>query len=429
MGLGILGRGVGDARFLAECGADVLVTDLKDEAELADSVRELQGYENISFVLGKHRKQDFTDTDLVIKAAGVPLDSPYIAAAREAGVEVAMSSALFARFSPATIVGVTGTRGKSTTTHLVAAILQEAGKNVFCGGNVQGVSTLAHLPESTQDEIAVLELDSWQLQGFGELGVSPSVAVFTTFMADHMNYYGHDMERYFADKANIFQYQSADDVLVVSKQVAGYIKQYGYHVPAQTVSVAADELPDGIEIPLAGEHNRLNTVLAIKAVAPFDVPREVTKNAIEAFSGVPGRLERRGVYQGREVYNDTTATTPDALVVALEAFGGRTAKPILIAGGADKQLDVSGVPDAIEQYASAVILLAGTGTDRIRNDLKGRSVPVYEAEDMTEAVMSAFDISKEGDTILLSPGFASFGLFQNEYDRGEQFNQTVERFQ
>ncbi|MEX0924990.1 MAG: Mur ligase family protein, partial [Candidatus Paceibacterota bacterium] len=179
MGLGLLGRGVGDARFLAEQGAKVLVTDLKTEDELRESVEQLKEYENISFVLGGHREEDFAGKDgenvpdMVIKAAGVPFDSPYVQAAQNAGVSVTMSTALFAKLTPATIIGITGTRGKSTVTHLVADILEASGKNVFRGGNVQGVSTLEHLPESTEGEVAVLELDSWQLQGFSEEKISP----------------------------------------------------------------------------------------------------------------------------------------------------------------------------------------------------------------------------------------------------------------
>ncbi|MEX0672627.1 MAG: Mur ligase family protein, partial [Candidatus Paceibacterota bacterium] len=179
MGLGLLGRGVGDARFLAEQGAKVLVTDLKTEDELRESVEQLKEYENISFVLGGHREEDFAGKDgenvpdMVIKAAGVPFDSPYVQAAQNAGVSVTMSTALFAKLTPATIIGITGTRGKSTVTHLVADILEASGKNVFRGGNVQGVSTLERLPESTEGEVAVLELDSWQLQGFSEEKISP----------------------------------------------------------------------------------------------------------------------------------------------------------------------------------------------------------------------------------------------------------------
>src|SRR3990167_4093606 len=219
MGLGLLGRGIGDAEFLAECGAIVTVTDKKTEAELAESVERLKKYPNITFHLGGHREEDFVTTDLVIKAAGVPLDSPEIAAARKAGVQVAMSTALFAKFAMdagAKVVGVTGTRGKSTVTQMIAYALTCASKQVLIGGNIRGLSTLAMLPKlsegSPRTKIVVLELDSWQLQGFGDIKISPHIAVFTNLMPDHQNYYP-DMEAYFSDKANIFRFQAEGDFL------------------------------------------------------------------------------------------------------------------------------------------------------------------------------------------------------------------------
>ena len=225
LGLGLLGRGVGDVEFLAKCGAEVLVTDKKSEAELEESVAKLRQYPNVSFHLGKHQIEDFTSADLVIKAAGVPLDSPEIAAARKARVQVAMSTALFAKFAMdagAKVVGVTGTRGKSTVTQMIAHALIRTNKPIVVGGNIRGVSTLAMLPKlyegSPLTTIVVLELDSWQLQGFGDLEISPNIAVFTNLMPDHQNYYP-SMEAYFEDKANIFRYQQQGDALLVGKNV------------------------------------------------------------------------------------------------------------------------------------------------------------------------------------------------------------------
>src|SRR3989344_7736826 len=217
MGLGLLGRGVGDARFLAGCGAELMITDLKSREQLAPSLAEFSG---ITYVLGEHRLEDFRECDMVLKAAGVPLDSVYIAEARAHGIPVEMSSALFARLSGVPIIGVTGTRGKSTATHLIHHVLsQVTGKKVLLGGNVRGVSNLALLDEVTDASIAVMELDSWQLQGFGEQSISPKIAVFTNFLDDHLNYYGGNREKYFADKAQIFLHQGPGDTLVTTPEV------------------------------------------------------------------------------------------------------------------------------------------------------------------------------------------------------------------
>ncbi|MDP3645632.1 MAG: Mur ligase family protein, partial [bacterium] len=215
MGLGLLGRGVGDVVFLAKCGAEVVVTDKKSESELAQSVEQLKKYSNVTFHLGGHNIEDFQNCDMVLKAAGVRLDSPEIAAARAADIPIVMSTALFAKYATeagAIIVGVTGTRGKSTIAHMIFHTLQKAGKRSHLGGNVRGVSTLAMLPDVHKRDIAVLELDSWQLQGFGDLRISPHIAVFTNLMSDHQNYY-LDTETYFTDKSNIFKFQKEGDVL------------------------------------------------------------------------------------------------------------------------------------------------------------------------------------------------------------------------
>ncbi len=174
MGLGLLGRGVGDARYLAENGAELIVTDLKSTDALAPSLALLEGVPGIEYRLGEHRLEDFRDRDLILKAAGVPLDSPYVAEAKAQGIPVRMSADLFMELSGVNCIGVTGTRGKSTVTHMVASILEGAGKHVLLGGNVRGVSTLALLPEATPASIAVLELDSWQCQGLGGSEAEPA---------------------------------------------------------------------------------------------------------------------------------------------------------------------------------------------------------------------------------------------------------------
>lgn len=442
IGLGLLGRGVGDAKFLAECGAELVVTDLKAREQLASSLSELVGFRNITFVLGEHRIEDFEHRDLIIKAAGVPLDSPYIAHARKCGVPIEMSTALFAKLSGATIVGITGTRGKTTTTHLIYEGLKKAGKKVFLGGNVQGVSTLALLPQVSLQDIVVLELDSWQLQGFGptsqnelrgtsEAGISPHISVFTNLMVDHMNYYKNDMEQYFRDKANIFLYQKAGDVLVAGKAVAEKIKQQiPGDFPATIIEAPPMALPLDWEITLVGAHNRENATLAFLALKALGLSSGMIRSAFEKFTGVAGRLEFVREINGVKIYNDTTATTPDATVAGLRALGEHERKNIvLIFGGADKGLDMSALISEIPKYCKAAVLLPGTGTEKIRfmiHDSRFMNMRVEEEKTLTEAVHTAMEQAEKGDIILFSPAFASFGMFTNEYDRGEQFMQKIQ---
>ncbi len=421
MGLGLLGRGVGDARYLAEQGAELIITDLKTKEELSSSLQQLSGFPNITYVLGEHRLEDFQNRDFILKAAGVPLDSPYIQEAEKHHISIKMSASWFMELSGIPVIGVTGTRGKSTTTHMIHSILMAARVPVLLGGNVRGVSTLALLDEATPQHHALFELDSWQCQGFGNEKMSPQIAVFTTFMPDHMNYYKDDMEVYLRDKANIFLYQKPDDTLVLGSQCAEVVQDsYSERMVGKTVVASEHDVPDDWQLKIPGQHNRYDAGLALATARVLGIPDTVSRSALETFAGVPGRLELVRTVNGVDFYNDTTATTPDATLAALRALpAGRT---ILLMGGADKGLNMTELIREIPTLTKQVLLLQGTGTSRIRTELP--SAPVYET--MQAALTAAVETAEDGDTVLLSPAFASFGMFKNEYDRGDQFTAIVE---
>lgn len=424
MGLGLLGRGVGDAEFLAQMGAQVLVTDRKTEKELEASVEKLKQYPNISFFLGGHRTEDFTNCDMVIKAAGAPLVAPEIKEARAANVPVYMSTALFAKFAReagAKIVGVTGTRGKSTVTNMIyhvlkqAALRQDSGREiqVFLGGNVRGKSTLAMIPEVKQGDICVLELDSWQLQGFGDLQISPDVSIFTNLMPDHLNYYPN-MQAYFLDKANIFKYQNQNDALVVGDTIVDKVRA---EMPLSNPMLPTP-LPLDMQLLIPGEHNRTNAALASAALKALKVPEDLIRQGLETFPGVEGRLQFVREFHKVKIYNDNNATTPEATIAALNSFPERTI--ILIAGGSDKGLDLDELVNEVQRTVKKVILLKGTGTEKLQPRF---AVPVHET--LKSAFEEAVAEAKPGDIILFSPAFASFGMFKNEYDRSDQFLSLV----
>lgn len=423
MGLGLLGRGVGDAKYLAAQGAELIVTDLKSKEELASSLAELEGFKNISYTLGGHRLEDFRGRDLILKAAGIPLDSSFIAEARKEGTPIRMSADLFAEYAGIPVVGITGTRGKSTTTHMLAAIAKAAGVRYLLGGNIRGVSTLALLDEVRGGETAILELDSWQLQGFGEAHLSPGLAVFTTFYPDHLNYYKDDLAAYLTDKANIFFYQSPGDTLVLGKQCSPIIiEKFGDAIESDIVIAGEEQLPADWTLSIPGVHNRYNAALALAAARAMDISDEVSRGALESFAGVPGRLEFVREVNGVKIYNDSNSTTPEATLAALAALDPEEEKKIvLIIGGADKGLAMSELREAVHRHCKDVVFLAGTGTDRIRSDAPDK--PVFDS--LSDAFRAAQNAAAPGDVILFSPAFASFGMFKNEYDRGDRFNALV----
>lgn len=422
MGLGLLGRAVGDAEFLAQNGADLIVTDLKGDEDLRASLKVLEPYPNVKYRLGGHEMEDFKNRDYILKAAGVPFDSPYIKEAEKNNIPVKMSASWFVALSKIPVVGVTGTRGKSTVTHMLYDIMQAAGMETLLGGNVRGVSTLAFLPQVKENSLALMELDSWQCKGFGDEEMSPSVAVFTSFFKDHMNYYHDNMGHYFADKAQLFLNQKPSDTLVATGSVAQKIQEYKKEPPSQLVVADEKPFPKEWKLSVPGEHNILNAQCALAAARALGIDDEVTKQALENFKGVPGRLELVREVKGIKIYNDTTATTPEATRAGIDALDSGNKNLILIMGGADKGLPMDILIPEVQNRTKKVILLAGSGTETIKDKLS--QAPIYE--ELSLALQDAVDSAKEGDTILLSPAFASFGMFKNEFDRGDQFNALVQ---
>ncbi len=418
LGLGLLGRGVGDAAFLAQHCKKVYVTDNKTADELHVSLNALKEFSNIEYTLGGHDFKNFTDVDFVIKGAGVRLDNPYVAHAQHNGIPVYMSTALFAKLSHLRTLGVTGTRGKTTTTCMIADILKHAGKKVLLGGNIRGVSTLSLLPTAREYDVAVLELDSWQMQGFDDLQISPNISVFTTFYPDHMNYYDGDMARYFYDKASIFRHQKAGDALVTTAEITAHAGAERARYQGQWI--VANALPESFALKTPGAHNLLNAGLAKAAALAAGVDEKTIDEALHDFEAVEGRLQYVGRWLDRTLYNDNNATTQDATLAALTAFPPQSV--VLIFGGADKGLPIDAMMHYIAEHKIRCVLIKGTGSDRVLQKLPH----LPQATTMAEAVSMAVELSKPQDNIILSPAFASFGAFKNEYDRNDQFMAEVQ---
>lgn len=430
LGLGLLGRGVNVAKFLSKLGAELTVTDLKSAEALAPSLKQLSKYKNIRFVLGRHDLKDFQKCDMVIKAAGVPLDSVYVAEAKKNNIPVEMDASLFAKFTKGTLVGVTGTRGKTTTTYLIRHILETAKRGVHLGGNVRGMATLPLLEKVKEGDVIVLELDSWQLQGFGDAKISPRIAVFTNFLPDHLNYYKGRIDWYFGDKANIFKYQKTAGVLVLGEIAAREIKKhFKGKIKSKTIVAKSNRILTSWKIKLLGEHNRANIVCAVEACRALGISEKDIKRGVESFAGVPGRLEYVRTVGGIKYVNDTTATTPDGNRAAILSLQDKKRKNIvLIAGGADKNLDYSDMAKLVHKTVKGLVLIEGAATEKLLALIpKKTPYPVFVVSSMKEALAAARESAKKGDTILLSPGAASFGVFKNEFDRGDQFVVAVRR--
>ncbi|HEY5588523.1 MAG TPA: UDP-N-acetylmuramoyl-L-alanine--D-glutamate ligase [Candidatus Paceibacterota bacterium] len=430
MGLGLIGRGVGVTKFLAECGADLIVTDLKTKKQLATSLKSLEKFKNIKYVLGEHKLEDFSGRDMIIKSTGVPLDSIYTKEAKDKGVSIEMDVSLFAKCAPKVmIIGVTGTRGKSMTTTLIYEILKSNEKylksNIYVGGNLRGLTTLSLLKKVKDGDILVCELDSWMLQGFGEAKISPHISVFTSFMPDHMNYYKDSMEKYFDDKANIYKFQNKDDVLIIRPGMNKYITK---DIKSKLIVINKKEI-ESWKFIVPGENQRENLACAVKVAEQFNIPISKIKKVVKDFKGLEGRIQLLKIYKGIKIYNDNNATTPEATISGIESFPTRQGlvgkNIVLICGGADKNLPLDNFVKVVNKHCKAVVLIPGTGTDKFLSSKQ--KVVSSKVNSLEEAVKTALKHAKRGDIILFSPAFASFGMFNNEYERNDLFMEIIKK--
>lgn len=437
MGLGLLGRGAGDVAFLSEAGAEVIVTDLKNKEELDESLKKLEAFPSIAYTLGEHKKEDFENRDFILVGAGVPMDSQYLEYARQAGVPLKQSAALFAELSEVPIIGVTGTRGKTTVAQMIHHTLSVAtGEEIILGGNIRGVSNLQLLKEVHDGSLCVMELDSWQLQGFGWAEMSPQISVFTNFMEDHLNYYqaggkskNEAMNLYFLDKANIFKNQEDTGVLVTTPEVFEYAKGKGLSVRGEVVLADSSVMPEDCLLAMPGEHNRLNAALAYEALKAISLSDDLIFEGLASFSGVEGRLQYVKTIDNIRIYNDNNATTPAATIAALEALDIGNKNIILIAGGAYKEVDPLSLVASVRKHCKNVILIPGTGTDTLLDRLieLEDEVRYLAVENLQQAVEEARLNAENGDIILFSPAFASFGQYKNEYERNDKFMDLVDK--
>lgn len=450
-GLGTNMGGIGTVKFLIEHGArEVIVTDIKSKEELGASLEKLAKYKNVTYILGQHRPEDFTRVDMVIKNPVIPWSNEYVKLAEKNKIPVEMDSSIFFALCKTPVIGVTGTKGKTTTATLVAHILEQAGEKVVRVGIGQ-VGVLSLLEKASAATVVVFELSSWRLSALGHLKKSPHIAVVTNVYPDHLNYY-KTMEAYVADKRNIFLFQKQGDSVIANAGNA-LVCDIVQDAPATLVWFDESKSVDGDgvwrdgdvlmlrqggeesvlvpvdKISLKGEHNMGNVLAAALAALVFGVALKQVRKGIESFPGVPHRLELVAEKHGVRYYNDTTATIPEAAIRALQTFEEPV---ILITGGSDKRLFFDQFAQEIIKRSKGLVLLKGTATEKLIQSLK-KFLPPGDTdrewvivESMAKAVELAVSHAEVGDVVLLSPGATSFGLFQNEFDRGEQFRKAVE---
>lgn len=456
MGLGRFGGGVGAARFLARCGARVLVTDQADEAALASSIAQLADLPGIEYRLGTHLEADFTAAELIVASPAIKPGHPCLQAARAVGVPITSEIRLLAQRLPdrRRVIGVTGTAGKSTVTAMIGHVLKKVAEDggpiadgtglppsaiahpptVWIGGNIGG-SLLPRLEDIQPRDWIVLELSSFMLEGLRQDRWSPHVAVLTNFMPNHLDWHGN-LEAYRRAKQAIFEFQRhADgDVAITGPGVS---ETFAPATPAVTDSrmvVAGDDADTAqgvgrLDLRLPGEHNQLNARLALAAVeAALGIPAAQAAATLGDFTGLPHRLQLVAEHASVRYYNDSKSTTPDAGRLAIDSFPPGTAH--LILGGSDKGSDLTPLAHHAARRCRALYTIGQTGpaiaeAARHADSCEAEIVPCGDLDTAMEAIARRL---RRGEAVVLSPGCASYDQYANYEQRGQRFIEAVLRW-
>lgn len=447
MGLGLNQGGLSVAEWFCRHGARLTVTDLKTAVQLRASLSKLKkvpGAKKIKYTLGRHDYQDFCGQDVVIKNPGVPNSSPYLARAKKSGARIINEATLFFSVFPGPVIGVTGTRGKSTTCTLIHQLLKTKIKSHVLAGNIATQGMMAVADKLNTRSFPVLELSSWQLESLDEQHFSPPIAVITNVLEDHLNRY-RNFSEYRSAKFALVKYQKSGDCAVLnfdnkntrefSKKISSRFYFFSLEHKVRGTFVrqgqiyffdkSKTELVMPVKrIKLIGAHNLSNILAAITVAKLMKISNKNISLVVSKFCGIKYRLEYLGKKRNVAVYNDATSTTPDAALAALQALADKSV--VLIAGGMDKKLDYRALARQIKKQVKFLVLLDGTGSIKLQRELRRLSFPAGNLRVAVKTLRNAWQLAwteavKNQSIILFSPAATSFNMFINEFDRARQF--------
>lgn len=434
--VGLARTGVAVARFLAAQGARITITDMKDEAELAQHIEQLADLD-IDYELGKHERHSFLMADLIVVSPGVPMDIKPLLLAKSQRRKVISEIELAACHISVPVVAITGTNGKTTTTTLTGKIFTDCGIKTFVGGNI-GNPLIELVTSGEEVERVVVELSSFQLEGIDTF--SPKVAVLLNITEDHLDRYASYQE-YIDAKLRIFENQGEEDFAVLNMDdplvaaCAGKIKARLFPTSQHEELAEGIFYRDGIIVyrragheerfdtaafRLKGVHNLDNIMAALASTLLLGADAAKARSAVEAFAGLPHRMEFVREVNGVAYYEDSKGTNVGSVVKSLESF-----KPgiILIAGGKDKGGEYAPLADLVRERVSHMILI-GEAKERINAELGGLT-DTHLAATLEEAVELAHSLASAGEVVLFSPACSSFDMFTNYAERGERFKAKV----
>ena len=436
MRLVILGAGesgVGTAVLAQKQGYEVFVSDM---GAINDRYKSVLSERGIEWEEGQHTEQRILSADEVVKSPGIPDTAPMVQKLIAQDTPILSEIEFCSRYTKGRMLCITGSNGKTTTTSLIYYIMQNAGKNVGLGGNI-GRSLALQIAEDDKDWY-VVELSSFQLDNC--FAFHPHIAVLLNITPDHLDRYEYDMQHYVDSKMRIIQNQTAEDEFIywtgdeyVDKELRR--RADGEHIPASTPSSrpAVEGQPTlrpfddddfdrlSLDFTLPGKHNKRNALAAYYAAKAAGVDENVIRECLKTFPGVEHRLEFVADKAGVRYINDSKATNVDACYVALDAM---TRPTVLVIGGKDKGNDYSWIIPLVKEKCRGVVYL-GADNKKLHENFDDLGVAVADTHSMKDCVEACRNMAKEGDVVLLSPCCASFDLFKNMEDRGEQFKEQV----
>jgi len=438
--VGLARTGVATALFCAARGAHVTATESRTEAQIGEPVAKLRAA-GVKLELGGHQDKTFIEQDLIVPSPGVPADFSQLVAARKAGVKIWSEIELAYQFLNGSLVGITGSNGKTTTTALIEHILRGAGLPTLLAGNI-GTPLISMVDQTKRNTVTVVELSSFQLELIDTF--RPNVGLFLNLTPDHLDRH-HTLKAYGDAKARIFENQTADDAAILNADDAGAAayappkpqvywfsrKQrvaQGAYLRGEEVVLRIDGEDHTVlrrgEIPLAGSHNLENVLAAAIATKLAGAAVPAIAAGVRSFAGVEHRLEFVADVNGVRYYNDSKATNVDATLKALDAFPGRI---LIILGGKDKDSDYTVLQQPLREKA-ILALLIGAAAEKIEKQITG-SVTIERPGTLQRAVETAARTARSGDIVLLAPACASFDQFENYEQRGRIFKDLVRGLQ
>jgi UDP-N-acetylmuramoylalanine--D-glutamate ligase len=448
--IGAARQGLALVRYLVQHGSIVTLSDNQNEAQMASEIESLRNLP-VTWAMGGHPLDLLNETDFVSVSGGVPLTIPILEEAQKLGIPLINDSQVFMEVCPCKVIGITGSAGKTTTTALVGNIgnnhgqLKNLPSKVWVGGNI-GNPLVEHVDEMNEDDIVILELSSFQLE---LMSISPNIAAILNITPNHLDRHG-SMQTYIEAKSRILTFQNTSDIAVLNRddqgswdlldQVKSHLLTFGKSIPSRNINgtfVKRDHIYLQIEgeqikvlplewIHLRGEHNLYNVLAAcaISVGASFVLP--AIQEAVDAFEGVPHRLELVKNINGVNWYNDSIATAPERSMAAIRSFDDPL---ILLAGGRDKKLPWEDFATLVRQRVNHLVCF-GECAEMIMN-VVGQVEPgqkllsINRCDGLEQAVRTAASIAQPGDCVLLSPGGTSFDEFKDFEERGDYYRKWV----